>query len=110
MNAIDIRKQIAKTIIDQLGGALFIMMTGARGFLSLESGVRFTLDDNFAKNGINKVEIVLTTADLYDVTYYRVGRNAGGMLESTTVYCAEGLYFDQLQDSFIKQTSLYLSL
>ena len=67
---------IARTILEQLGGSRFLAMTGAKDMIDLGNGLQVRVGRGAAR-GINKVRIVLTTDDLYELDYYRVGR--GGL-------------------------------
>lgn len=64
-------------ILNQLGGNRFRAMTGARDFIDIGNGLRFSLPgpSGFVKNGINRVRIALNGNDLYDVEFarYRAG-------------------------------------
>lgn len=96
------RLQIARTIQHQLGGSRFVVMTGAKDFLALESGLQFMIPRT---NNIRKVRIILQNNDLYTVEYYSVHK-AEAKLRSRT----EDLYADQLQDNFTLATGLYTHL
>jgi hypothetical protein len=63
---------IARTIMEQLGGRRFITMTGARDFMDFGNTLQFRLPSRFAKDGINQVRITLTPADLYDMEFGKV--------------------------------------
>lgn len=98
---------VAETILQQLGSARFIMLTGAKQIVALSNGkgVQFKLPNNFAKDGINTVRIILRGDDLYDVEY---GKTRG--VNYTVVKKTEGLYFDQLQPDFTQVTGLHTKL
>lgn len=99
-------KQIATTILKQLGGNKFIAMTGARRFVALENGgIIFHLPSNFAVKGINIVKIELDPSDTYNITFYKAHR---GIIKEIDNY--EMIYCDQLQGIFTKVTGLYTSL
>lgn len=94
--------EVAKTILEQLGGNKFIVMTGAKAFIGSKTGLSFKLPGkNFCKHDINYVKITLTPADLYDVEYSRCRG-----LKITTVAKVEGIYFDQLTGDFEEKTGL----
>ena len=96
---------IAATILEQIGGLRRLAaMTGARDFVALEAGAQFGIGRG-ARDGITKVRIELTPADLYDVTFYRI-RGAQVRIVSE----AAGLYADQLRDTFERATGFRLSL
>ena len=69
-------KSVATEILLQLGGNLFIVMTGAKSFSYFdengECGVTFRLPSNFAMKGINLVKIKLDFTDTYQVKFSRV--------------------------------------
>lgn len=98
---------VAETILQQLGGARFVRMTGAKHFVALEeaSGLQFKLPNNFAKDGINTVRVILRRDDVYDVEYASVRG-----VSHKSVHKSEGLYFDDLQSDFTEVTGLYTSL
>ena len=100
-------KEVAATILTQLGGRKFIAMTGAKNFLALndgEGGMRFNIP-RFPGVKINLIEIVLNGCDLYDITFGRIhGNNFSVISEHTDIY------FDQLRELFEKETGLRTSL
>ena len=95
------RTRIARTIIDQLGGGRFQVMTGAKNFMALDSGLSFKLPSSFAVNGINYVRVTLTPMDDYTVEFMRVRG-----LKVTTVNTREGVYCDVLAEVFERVTGL----
>jgi hypothetical protein len=99
------RLQIASTIIEQLGGAQFRAMTGAKDLIALETGLQFSLPSRLAKNGINKVRIQLTPSDTYKIEYLSVRGTS-----AKTVTVDEDIYCDGLRESFCAATGLYVSL
>lgn len=90
---------VAKTILQQLGGNKFIVMTGAKDFVGGADYLAFRLPK--AKGGINKVRIKLNANDLYDVEYGRIRK-----LEYKVIATDEGIYEDMLQECFTKATGL----
>ena len=98
--------QIAKTIISQLGGNKFVVMTGARNFVATENGVRFRIPGKgFAKNSINHIQIELQANDTYKMCFDRIH----GM-KMTTVEIVSDVYCDMLCDVFESVTGLRTSL
>lgn len=95
-------QQIAATILEQLGGRRFMVMTGAKNLVALtEGGLQFKLPARFAKDGINLVAVKLNADDLYDVQYMKTrGLDVKAVREETD------LYFDQLQERFTANTGL----
>lgn len=100
------RLLIASTILEQLGGRAnrFAVMTGARDFVALESGVQFAIGKG-AKAGINKVRILLTPADTYTVEFWKI-RGADATLVSTT----DDVYCDSLSRVFEQATGFSTTL
>lgn len=99
------RLATAETIIDQLGGHKFRLMTGADTFVTLKSGLQFKLPSRFAKNGINRVRIELNTSDLYDLTFYKIQG-----VDVKEVASVQDVYGDKLQAVFKEHTGLDTSL
>lgn len=93
-------RQVGQTIMSQLGGNKFRVMTGAKDFVHEDKGVSFKIPK--VKDGINHVKVVLTGADTYDVTFSKV-RVDTGVKEVSSV---KGIYNDQLQDIFREHTGL----
>ena len=60
---------IAKTILSQLGGQGFIVMTGARNLIAHPDGLSFRLPGTLTRNRINHVRITLDPCDTYTVTF-----------------------------------------
>jgi len=91
---------IVEKIVKQLGGRRFIIMTGAYDFLTLDSGVRFRLPskDEFTKQGIDQVTVILTIDDTYTVRF----ETGEGVLVSEH----EGIFNDQLQKLFTSENGL----
>lgn len=96
------RQEIAQTIVQQLGGGKFRMMTGAKDFVALDHGVQFMIPQ---ANKVRKVQIVLNGADLYTMAFYSIRKTDIKLLKSV-----HGLYADQLQKTFTEATGLYTSL
>lgn len=96
---------IANTILDQLGGRRFLMMTGAKFLLAHPNALSFQLPPNFARNGINRVRIELNGRDLYDLTFSRC--RGLKIFFQTRV---EGIDCEQLRPAFVESTGLDVSL
>ena len=71
---------IANTILQQLGGHGFTVMTGGRNYINLGNGLQMSLARN--KTSANRLKIILD----------------------------EGVYFDMLQQIFTDVTGLYTRL
>jgi hypothetical protein len=93
---------IAEEILRQMGGTGRLkIMLGAKDFCAIDNGLRFRMPSNFAKDGINLVEIVLTPMDEYNLIFSRL--RAGKVKEITRF---EGVYCDQLHRLFRDATGL----
>lgn len=94
--------EIAKTILEQLGGAgLLHAMTGAYNFVNIGNGLSFKIKNQRA----NYIKITLTSLDLYDI---EVGRIRGNTYK--VVAEEDGLYSDQLKPFIEKSTGMYLTM
>ena len=107
---------IAETILQQLGGRRFIVMTGAKNLTAIDNGLRFQIGRNASK--ANRVEIVLTPMDTYDYTFikyrpYSVKIDHKAMTvkevpeKREIVKHFEDIYCDQLQELFTEVTGMY---
>ena len=99
------RKQIAATILAQLGGRRFIVMTGAKNLMSTEYGLSFRLPSRFARDGINYVRIQLTAMDDYAVEFGKVWGTS-----YKVIHTIAGVYCDNLRDVFTNATGLDCTL
>ena len=88
-------KQIATTILNQLGANKFISMTGAKEFSALKEGLRFRLPARLANRGINIVLIELNGKDLYNLRFYK---HKGA--ELVLIQSEEDVYADTLTAVF----------
>jgi len=108
-------QQIAKIILEQLGGNRFIAMTGSKDFVSDGNTLHLTLRKN--QSGANRLDITLTWDDLYDMRFFQYvpGRLNQKTLEwksekITEVKKYDGVTFDMLQDLFTEVTGMNTSL
>ena len=97
--------QVAKTILEQLGGRRFIAMTGAKNFLGSERSLSFRLPSYFARNGINAIRITLAANDTYTVEFSKIRGT-----KFTAVSTHEGIYWDGLAALFTAETGLFTTL
>jgi hypothetical protein len=74
---------VARTILDQLGGARFVTMTGATNLDSTEDSLSFKLGVNPKR--VSHVRVTLTPADLYSVSFFRIGK---APQIASDVYCS----------------------
>lgn len=103
MNDREISLNIARTIIEQLGGNRFKVMTGANNFTVSKSAVSFRFKGS---RKVNACRIELNGNDLYDLTFCKIGGKAL-YKEISSVY---DIYNDQLEEIFTKHTGLYTRL
>jgi hypothetical protein len=105
--------RIATTILEQLGGGRFKLMTGAKHFSAIPTkqavlgGLSFRLPGagGFCKNSINFVSIELTPQDEYIMTF---GRVRGGDYKVVSMH--RDIQVDQLRSTFTEVTGLAVSL
>lgn len=93
---------VAKTILEQLGGRRFVVMTGSKDFVGSNNSLTMRLTKN--KSGANKLRITLTPADTYTMEFMKFSPKH---LTVTTVTTREGVYCDNLQEVFTDVTGLY---
>lgn len=95
--------EVAKTILEQLGGNAFCRMTGARNLIGYADGLSFRLPGagGFCREGINHVDVRLLPSDTYRVIFSRV---RGGKMKE--IACVAGVYFDALPEIFRRETGL----
>ena len=91
--------QVARTILDQLGGNKFIAMTGAKNLAGGDNFLSMKLPRN--KSGANYLRITLSPMDDYTVQFDKINKSIG-----MTVFCSGGIYCDQLQEVFTSVTGL----
>jgi hypothetical protein len=106
---------IAQTVIQQLGGNKFVVMTGASNFINKRNGIQFDLPRNFAKGGINRVTITLSSDDTYNVEFGKMTRkkdkDLGIMMPHYAVLASsDGIYSGSLREVFTRYTGLDTTL
>lgn len=95
---------IAKTIIEQMGGAGKIRaMVGVKTFMVSEDGVSFQFKGS---RKMNCVRITLDPSDTYTMTLYKLMPKK---MELKKIGEFDGLFWDQLKPVFERETGLYLS-
>lgn len=93
-------KEIAETILAQLGGNRFKLMTGAHSFSYGEKCLTFRLKSN-PKN-IKGVRITLDPSDTYTMEFLQLKK-----MEVKVASSASFVYCDMLQEVFTSNTGLY---
>jgi hypothetical protein len=96
--------QVANTILQQLGGKRFVLMTGSSNFVCTENSLTFRVPS--AKNKITHVVITLEPSDTYTVEFLNCRMTANGY-KREVVSTHEDVYFDVLEDVFERNTRLY---
>lgn len=109
---------VAKTILDQLGGNKFVVMTGSKKFVDFGNSISMKLSRNVS--GAQYLKIELTPADVYIMTFAKIKKvlnkeyAALGVKiyddEIQTVKEIENVYCDELQSVFTSVTGLYTRL
>lgn len=94
-------ERVARTILDQLGGGRFLVMTGARD-LSCSDAERGSLSMVLPSGKARRVTITLTHTDTYTLTAW----SRGGAVKAHT----GGIYSDQLSQVFESMTGLATKL
>ena len=112
---------VADTILAQLGGQKFIVMTGAKNFVwdNENQTLRMTLPKNGSK--ANRLYITLRWDDTYNMRFFRytpsklrINNKKGTAdfvaekIEEVKTY--EMVYCDQLQELFTEVTKMYTHL
>lgn len=96
---------VCTTILEQLGGNKFTVMTGAKFFIDLGDGVSMRIGSNSKK--VTHVKIRLTEDDLYHIDFLRV-THFGMDIEYKG--CVEGVNAVDLRRTFTRYTGLDTSL
>jgi len=104
------QRMAAQTILQQMGGNRFAVITGARNFTSIpgqdtRGGLQFSINGKGPKGTVNRVKIEVDPMDTYRVEFGRVRDGKYKVVSSH-----EGVYNDQLQDIFETETGLYTTL
>ena len=95
---------VAKTILEQLGGNKFRVMTGAKNFMGLADGLAMKIGRNSSNS--NYLKITLNAMDLYDMEFAKLTKM--GEKKSVTEY--SDVYNDMLTDVFTSHTGMYTKL
>ena len=96
--------KVAETILSQLGGNKFRMMTGAKNLAGDENSLSMRLGRNSSNS--NYLKITLNSMDLYDMKFCKLTRK----FEEKSVTEYNNIYNDMLQDQFTAHTGMYTSL
>lgn len=102
---------VANTILEQLGGNMFIAMTGARNFLVDGNTLRMTLPKN--RSNANRLYITLDGTDTYTMYFFKF--TAGRLNKTTFTWIPDktedirklsGVYANMLQEIFTATTGM----
>ena len=98
---------IARTILEQIGGKRFAVMTGSRDFVDMGNGLRMSLASN--KTSANRLDIIYDAgADLYNMRFYRKTFSKKTFeSKAKDIETHEGIFFDMLEEVFTQVTGLY---
>ena len=96
--------RVAETILSQLGGNRFRVMTGAKNFAATDNSLRMRIGRN--KTNANYMEVSLNMLDLYYITFAKVTKM--GEMKSVKTY--DNVYNDMLVEIFESHTGMYTSL
>jgi hypothetical protein len=97
---------VANTILRQLGGGRFRVMTGAYNFVGDANRLMFMLKRGTTKDAICKVIITLEPSDTYTMEFWSGFKIITMKLHKRV----EDVYNDQLQEIFTRETGLYTHL
>ena len=95
---------VATTILNQLGGNKFRVMTGAKNFMDHGNALSMRIGRNSSNS--NYLKITLNDSDLYDVRFSKVTK----MGEEKAVREFNDVYNDMLVEIFESHTGMYTSL
>jgi len=95
---------IARTILDQLGGHKFRVMTGAKNFLDHGNALSMRIGRNSSNS--NYLKVSLNSMDLYDVHFSKLTRK----FEEKSVKEYNNVYADSLVELFESHTGMYTKL
>jgi hypothetical protein len=103
---------VAQTILEQIGGRRFLMMTGAKNLTSRADGLSMVLPDTrYGKSRVSVngtifvFAVILSPMDDYTLRLCSVKN-----FESKVIEEVQGVYCDQLEDIFTSMTGLYTRL
>ena len=98
------RMRVAKTILEQLGGNKFRMMTGAKNLAGDENSLSMRIGRNSSNS--NYLKITLNSMVTYDMKFCKLTRK----FEEKSVTEYSNIYNDMLTDQFTAHTGMYTKL
>ena len=96
--------RVAETILEQLGGNKFCMMTGAKNLGGTENALSMRIGRNSSNS--NYLKITLNMMDLYDVKFSKLTRK----FEEKSVTEYNDVFCDSLVEVFERHTGMYTKL
>ena len=96
--------RVAETILEQLGGNKFRMMTGAKNLGGTENSLSMRIGRNSSNS--NYLKITLNMMDLYDVKFSKLTRK----FEEKSVTEYNDVFCDSLVEVFERHTGMYTKL
>ena len=96
--------KVPETILKQLGGNKFRVMTGAKNFGGTEDSLSMRIGRNSSNS--NYLKITLNSMDLYDMKFCKLTRK----FEEKSVTEYNNIYIDMMTDQFTAHTGMYTSL
>lgn len=106
-------KEIAGTILQQLGGGRFCVMVGAKnlGFIRTDEGVAFVCKFMKNKSGMINLKVIYDYGkDLYNMVFYSARFCTKTLETKIKEKRFDGIFCDQLTEIFENFTGLYTSL
>jgi hypothetical protein len=97
------QQTIAQTILSQLGGNKFLVMTGAKDLLAGSNSLQFRLP-KMGTNKINTVRITLLRDDSYRIEFWKIRG-----ISTTFIGCFD-IMAEQLREVFEFNTGYFVSL
>lgn len=94
---------VASIILNQLGGARFTMMTGAKDYVASDDWLKFRLPARSTKNKCTHVRIILDPSDTYTMEFLKWNSRK---VEMQVVSKYSNVYCDSMQDLFEEETGL----
>ncbi len=97
---------IAETILQQIGGRRFAVMTGSKDFVGTGNGLRMSLARN--KTSANRLLITYDEGtDLYNMRFFRQCVTKKFDITTKDIAKYEGIYCDMLESMFTEVTGLH---
>jgi hypothetical protein len=96
----------AETILEQLGGRQFLLLTGSKNLV--KDDIRKSLTMRLTSNKVKAQYFIVTLCenDTYSIEFVSVNRNFDKIVKASY----QGVYNDMLQSIFTEVTGLYTKL